>query len=110
MNETSKDPSDEPLRAALRVWRVESSLPPRFGEKVWNRIERSHSDAPVALWPFVLDWFKSAVTRPAWAVAYASLLLVVGLGAGLLHAQHENAKFDSVIAARYVQSIDPYQK
>ena len=80
MSELLKNQSDEPLRAALGEWRVESPLPPRFQEQVWNRIETNHSDVSVALWPFVLDWFKSAVARPAFAVAYASLLLAAGLG------------------------------
>jgi len=110
MSEIPKNQSNDLLKAELREWRVEETLPHRFHEQVWNRIERNQPEASVALWPMILDWFKCSVARPAFAVAYASVLLMSGLGAGFLHAQHENAKLDSMIEARYIQSIDPYQK
>jgi hypothetical protein len=110
MNQDMNNQNDEPLRSVLREWRVESPLPPRFQEQVWNRIEREEANVPLALWPLILAWFKSSVARPAFAVAYASVLLMAGLTAGFVHAQQENAKLNSAIEARYVQSIDPYQK
>jgi hypothetical protein len=110
MKENPENQSDEPLRSLLREWRMETPLPPRFQEQVWNRIERQDADVSIALWPSILDWLKSSVARPAFAVAYASVLLMAGLTAGFVHAQQENAKLDSAIEARYVQSIDPYQK
>jgi hypothetical protein len=110
MNEDMNNQNDEPLRSALREWRVESPLPPRFQEQVWNRIERQDAVVSVALWPLILRWLKSSVARPAFAVAYASFLLMAGLAAGFMHAQQENDNLDSAIEARYVQSLDPYQK
>src|SRR5436190_430404 len=97
------------LERALQEWRVTTPLPPRFQEQVWKRIERA--DVPgVSLADVVRAWFTMAFARPAFAVACASVLLVTGLALGFVQASHKAASWDHQLEARYVQSIDPYQR
>lgn len=110
MNKEPINPNKDPLDSVLKQWRMDAALPPRFQEQVWSRIERNTVNEPIALWPLVLDWLKSSVARPAFAVAYAIILLVLGITGGFLQAQRDNARFDNIVEARYVQSVDPYQK
>jgi hypothetical protein len=101
---------DQELRSALHEWKIGAALPPRFQENVWNRIERQTPARPVSLWRWLLAWLESSIAQPALAVAYAIVLLTIGLAGGFLRAQHANAQMDRLIETRYVQSIDPYQK
>ncbi|MGA2748625.1 MAG: hypothetical protein ABSG59_07600 [Verrucomicrobiota bacterium] len=110
MSENPHSQSDESLRSVLRQWRMETPLPPRFQERVWGRIERQYAAAPVSLWTLLLQWFSSSAARPAFALAYAVILLMAGATGGALRAQHQNARIEQMAQARYVQSVDPYQK
>ena len=110
MNDKSNNESDVPLKSVLQEWRINSPLPPRFQEQVWRRIERQEANAPKPFWFLMVNWFRSSVVHPRWAVAYAAILLLVGLTGGFLRAQYDNTKLDGMMQARYVQSIDPYQK
>lgn len=110
MNTQPNKSSDDQLHSALREWKLNEPLPPRFREQVWNRLERQTADESVGFWQFMVGWINSSVARPALAVIYASILLALGLAGGFLRAQHDNAKMDSSIETRYVQSVDPYQK
>jgi opacity protein-like surface antigen len=97
------------LEGVLQEWRVTTPLPPRFSEQVWKRIERA--DAPsVSVFDAVRAWFAMAFARPAFAVAYVSVLITAGLALGFVQANHKAAQWDRQLEARYVQSIDPYQK
>lgn len=105
----SHDSNNEKMSAALRVWKVSESLPPRFQEQVWSRIAR----AEVARGQWLTDavaFVERLFARPALAYAYAVLLLTLGLTGGYAAAQQQEARMDSQLAVRYVQSIDPYQK
>ena len=108
-NEPANDPNKDPLASVLKQWRMDAPLPPRFQQQVWNRIERNTAE-PVALWPLAVAWLRSSIARPALAVAYALVLLFLGMTGGALQAQRDNARIASTIEARYVQSVDPYQK
>lgn len=97
------------LEKTLREWRVTTPLPPRFQEQVWKRIERL--DAPnISVLDALRAWFAITFGRPAFAVAYVSLLLVAGLAFGFVQANEKAAHLDRQLEARYVQSIDPYQR
>ena len=107
--------NSEPLRKLMREWSVDSPLPPRFQENVWRRIERAEMAAPApakkaSLWAMFLAAVSAALPRPAMAVAYVAVLLFVGAGAGMWQARSQASRVESELGARYVQSVDPYQK
>ena len=101
--------NDADLSRQLQEWRVTSPLPPRFREQVWKRIERAEAPA-ISITDAVRAWIDMAFARPAFALAYVSVLLVTGLAVGLVQAYHKAAQWDHQLAMRYVQSVDPYQR
>jgi hypothetical protein len=101
--------NDTELKSLLQEWRVTSALPPRFTEQVWKGIERAEVPS-VSFVDAVRAWFAMAFARPAFAVAYVSALLVMGLTLGFVQANNKSARWERQLEARYVQSIDPYQK
>ena len=108
------DEDREPVRGVLREWKVASPLPPRFVENVWRRIEMTEPAAPNAsnptLWTLLASWLAQKLPRPAYAIAYVSVLLLAGLSAGYWHARVETTNWDDTLASRYVQKVDPFQK
>jgi len=97
------------LQRALQEWRVTTSLPPRFQERVWKRIERAEVPG-ISLAETLRTWLAAWFAQPAFAVAYVTILLVAGLALGFKQSQDKTAKWDRQLEARYVQSIDPYQR
>ena len=110
MNAKHPKGEDARLGALLHEWKTDATLTPRFQEGVWRRI--AHADTPVKVpwWAELWRSLEAAFRRPALAVAYVAVLLVVGLGAGLLQAREKAAQLDHALQARYLQSVDPYQK
>lgn len=112
MKAQSLNENPEQVRKILREWRVTTSLPPRFTENVWRRIENAEREitpaARTTAWAVISAWITSALPRPAFAVAYVSVLLVAGLLAGYWHAQSDRTNWDKTLASRYVQSVDPF--
>ena len=97
------------LERALQEWQVKTPLPPRFQEQVWKRIDRAEVPT-ISLVDAMRAWFAMAFARPAFAVAYVSVLLATGLALGFVQASNRTARWDRQLEARYVQSIDPYQR
>ena len=110
MKTNSTNHGDDELQESLQAWKITAPLPPRFQEQVWHRIERQQSSSTVSIWPIIKAWLRQSVVHPAYALAYATILLVLGLATGFARAQQENARVSQMIEARYVQSVDPYQK
>lgn len=108
---TNKPNDDAPLDALLQEWKVKPSLPPRFNEQVWRRIERAETaPAPsVSLATVFANWIATMLPRPALATAYVAVLLVIGASVGWSQARQETARVSSDLSARYVQAVDPYQ-
>src|SRR5205823_479099 len=76
MKPENSDPNDARLGALLRQSRATPSLPPRFRDGVWRRIEESETPAPVRTgW---LDALAMWVLRPRFAVATAVALICAG--------------------------------
>ena len=97
-------PDEDPrLKKLLGEWRVNEPLPPRFQERVWKLIEVA--DMPVRE---SKSWFAALFMRPAIATVVATLLLLAGLTAGYLRANHDAARMDEQLAHRYVASMNPY--
>ena len=107
---TNKTPDDDKaLRKVLGEWRVDAPLPPRFQERVWQRIAKTETRpepaAKVGLWRLI----EAVLPRPRFAYAYLAVLLVSGVTAGSWAAQIKTSRLDSELSMRYVQSIDPYR-
>ena len=102
---------DEALRTLLREWKVETTLPPRFQERVWRRIEREDARpaTTVSAWALLKNWIANVLPRPALATAYVSVLLAAGAGVGWTQARNESSRVNSQLSTRYVQTVDPYQ-
>lgn len=111
MKTNNSNENDASLRALLQEWKPEVSLPPRFQEQVWRRIERSETaPAPsVSLATVFADWIANMLPKPALATAYVTVLLIIGAGAGWSQARQETARVTGELSTRYAQSVDPYQ-
>ncbi len=101
------NPNDEQLHRVLHEWKVETTLPPRFQEGVWHRLERREAQAPA--WLLLLRRVGTLIARPSGAAGYLAVLLLVGVIAGYWQAQVTNAHAEEMLSARYVQLVDPYQ-
>jgi len=103
--------NDAPLRTLLREWEPQASLPPRFQEQVWRRIERAElPPAPsVSLATVFANWIANMLPKPALATTYMVVLLAVGAGVGWSQARQETARVTGDLSARYAQAVDPYQ-
>ena len=105
----TENPNDDGrLSRALREWKVEAPLPPRFDEQVWRRIERA---AVPAANPFALlrSWIAQAIVRPSFALSYAVILLLAGMLVGFWQAHAVSQRTGETLSARYVRMVDPYQ-
>ena len=104
MNDRQPDDLDN----LLQEWRVTEPLPPRFRDRVWRRIESANTRG-VTLWEVFKAWTEQTFARPAVAIAYVSVLVVVGTAFGVKEARDESARVHNQLSARYVQALDPYQ-
>ena len=95
-----KDPQ---LSRILASWQVSETLPPRFQERVWKRIEAAESPATEGK-----SWFAALFLKPAFATVVATLMLLGGLTAGYLRAGHDTARWDAQLSQRYVVVMNPY--
>lgn len=108
---TSKLPSEnnEPLGKLLREWRVDAALPPRFQERIWERIAKAKTRPAPGWRTLARQWLETKLPRPAFVTAYMAILLLLGVGAGYHQGQTKAAHAKSELQARYVQMVDPYQ-
>lgn len=109
MKPNQKPESDEQLSKLLHEWRPTASLPPRFQEAVWRRIDRAEATAKPSFWHGLTRWAEATFRRPVLAVSYVAVLLVFGLSAGYLQARDASSRTLAQMRTAYVQSIDPYQ-
>src|SRR4051794_10650050 len=87
MKENDPAGKDEALIKLLGSCKTGASLPPRFQEAVWQRIERNRAETTVRVWPWIVARMEAAFSRPALAVSYVALLLFAGLGAGYWYGE-----------------------
>jgi hypothetical protein len=102
------------LDGALRQWTIDNSLPPRFQEEVWRRIERTESRPTLltllrSTLPALLRSALLTVQYPKFALSYLAVLLALGVGAGAAAAQLKSSRVDSEMSERYMQSVSPFQ-
>ena len=102
MEKENFNPDDEKLSALLRGTRPAPSLPPRFQQGVWRRIEESEIPAPDRV-----SWLEAVVSwalRPKFALAAAVVLVAAG---SLVGAREGNQAAHQDAQTRYVASVAP---
>ena len=109
MKPTNPSEKDRQLSGLLREWKPEASLPPRFQEGVWQRIEGAQAPAKLSVLATVCNWIGTLLARPAMATAYVAVLLAVGATVGWTQAHQTNTRVKGELGQRYVQVLDPYQ-
>ena len=100
MKENMK-PNDARLSALLRESRLSPSLPPRFQENVWRRIENAEAPVKTESW---LDALAALILRPRFAFTTAAMLLFAGVLLGT-HEGTQSARHDA--QARYLAAVAP---
>ena len=95
------NPEDTKLSALLRASRTSPSLPPRFQENVWRRIEDAEAPEKSESW---LDTFVALILRPRFAFATAAILVFAGVLLGAREGA-QTARHDAQM--RYVASVAP---
>ena len=107
------DSSDSELRKALAAWRIEARLPQDFQERVWRRIAVRDSANSGLSWLTGLksvSIFGQGFFVPRLALTAVVVGLLIGTGTGLVEASRWNSDTWNRLEAKYVQSIDPYQR
>jgi len=105
-----EDPSDSDLRAKLAAWRIEARLPEDFQERVWKRIavrEAANIDSPSLT---SLRIFAARFSVPRLALVAVAAGSFIGGTTGMVEAARWNSATWNRLEAKYVQSIDPYQR
>jgi hypothetical protein len=108
MNHEPAKGSDAKLDALLQDWRVNDPLPAGFNRAVWRRIAARTGTELTSPYQALMSWIAGQLTRPAWSIGYALILLSAGLVTGYWQATAQTHRWDQRMASRYVQSIDPY--
>jgi hypothetical protein len=105
--------SDSELREKLAAWRIEAQLPRDFQQHVWKRIavrEAANVDPPWSTWLKSHLISATRVSVPRLALAAAVVGLLIGTTTGVVEASRWNSATWNRLEAKYVQSIDPYQR
>jgi hypothetical protein len=108
-----QDLSDSELREKLAAWRIEGELPPDFQQGVWKRIamrEAGNIDQPWLSWLGSLLISATQVSVPRLALTSIAIGLLIGSTTGVVEASRWNSATWNRLEAKYVQSIDPYQR
>ncbi len=92
--------NDAKLSALLRESRLSPSLPPRFQESVWRRIEAAKAPVKSGSW---LDAFAVLILRPRFAFATVTALVLAGVLLGTYQGeqiarQNEQARYIALVA------------
>lgn len=97
---THKQNSDEgQLSILLRESRAQPTMPPRFQENVWRRIEQAEVRPTSASW---LEALAVLLLKPRFAIATAAIMLVTGTLLGSMNGQ---AQARQVAQERYVTTV-----
>jgi hypothetical protein len=103
-----RDPlsEDQHLQKLLRGAHPSPSLPPRFQEGVWERVERgARTETLRQSWgidAWVRSWF-----RPAYLAAGLALAVLGGTWLGFRHGEARSRLAEQ---ARYIASVDPFHR
>jgi hypothetical protein len=104
MNQENLNPDDTKLSSLLRESRVAPSLPPRFQENVWHRMEGVQTENPAG-WLTRLDTLVAWLLRPRLALAGVATLILLGAFLGLRDGT-QTARQDA--QAHYLAAVAPH--
>ena len=104
MNKQNFNPDEAKLGALLREARANPSLPPRFQDNVWRRIESAEARTDSAGESIWFDAVVGLLLRPRLAFAVATLLVLTGVGLGWSRGE-QLARHDA--QARYLAAVAP---
>jgi hypothetical protein len=105
MNESNDDLR---LRQLLRESRGRERLPPRFHERVWQRIATAEKSAAARPAFSLAAWLAAFVATRTRAAAWVVLLLGISVSTGYLVGGHASARWDAQLSRQYAASINPY--
>jgi hypothetical protein len=108
-----EDLSDSELREKLAAWQIEAQLPRDFQQRVWKRIavqETANSVPARLLWLKSLFISATRVSVPRLALTAIAAASLIGTTTGLVAASRWNSLTWNHLEAKYVQSIDPFQR
>ena len=105
MKKENFNPAEAKLGTLLRESRATPTLPPRFQQNVWRRIE--DADAPTSAGQNItwLEALAALMLRPRFAYATVAVLMLGGISLGAYHGA-QTARHDAEI--RYVTSVAPH--
>jgi hypothetical protein len=95
------NPDDAKLSALLRHSRSSPSLPPRFQESVWRRIEDSEAAIKPDTWP---DALAILVLRPRFAAFAVAILVTAG---ALLGVREGSLMAQQDARSQYISAVAP---
>ena len=95
------NPNDDKLSALLRGSRPSPSLPPRFQENVWRRIETAEAPVRSGSW---LDSLAALILRPRFAYATVAALVMAGVLLGTYQGAQTARQTEQ---GRYLASVAP---
>lgn len=101
MNEENIHPDDARLHALLHSTRPAPSLPPRFQENVWRRIEKAETPVKSESW---LDALAALILRPRFALTTATALVVAGTLFGVYEG---NVVANQTAQSQYLAAVAP---
>ena len=101
MNHMNQKHDEDRLDALLRESRSVPSLPPRFQESVWRRIEGTERDRSVDRFAWV-EALLQQVLRPRLALATLAVLMLGGVLLGVREGAESARHADQ---ARYLESV-----
>jgi len=108
-----EDLSDSELPEKLAAWRIEAQLPRDFQQRVWKRIavrEAANIDPAWLIWLKSLLISATRVSVQRLALTAVVVGLLIGTTTGLVEASRWNSVIWNRLEAKYVQSIDPFQR
>jgi len=104
MKQHDLTPDDAQLRALLRESPPSPSLPPRFQESVWQRVEHDETRAETPARATWLEVLANWTLRPRLALASIATVLIAGLLLGALSGVNL-ARQDA--QTRYLAAVAP---
>ena len=100
------DPALRALLQAVHSTHPAPSLPPRFQEGVWLRIDRDERRSPTVA-PAWWEQLLPSLFRPAYAAAGLATVMIAGIWLGLRDA---NTRRDQSERTRYVAAVSPFHR
>jgi hypothetical protein len=95
------------LEPELQRWKISAPLPRHFQTEVWRKIAAANRPT---VWQAFSEWLDAKLLRPAPAMAYVTLLMMLGMGIGAWKGSVAASAHQQSLLVQYVQSVDPYQR